>query len=73
MIIKVKELKGIRTAGETQYFFKPKTPAGADSSGPHHSQSEPRRNRCLLQVHHHCQWRSKPCRCPSLARPRQKR
>jgi hypothetical protein len=24
MIIKVKELKGIRTAGETQYFFKPK-------------------------------------------------
>jgi hypothetical protein len=33
MIIKVKELKGIRTAGETQYFFKPKTvPEHADSS-----------------------------------------
>jgi hypothetical protein len=29
MIIKVKELKGIHTAGETQYFFKPK-PAGPD-------------------------------------------
>jgi DNA helicase HerA-like ATPase len=25
VIIKVKELKGIRTAGETQFFFKPKT------------------------------------------------
>ena len=24
VIIKVKELKGIHTAGETQYFFKPK-------------------------------------------------
>jgi hypothetical protein len=29
VIIKVKELKGIHTAGETQYFFKPKrTPPG---------------------------------------------
>ena len=27
VIIKVKELKGIRTAGETQFFFKPKTAA----------------------------------------------
>ncbi len=27
VIIKVKELKGIRTAGETQFFFKPKTVA----------------------------------------------
>ena len=29
IIIKVKELKGIRTAGETQYFFKPRRAAGA--------------------------------------------
>jgi hypothetical protein len=35
MIIKVKELKGIRTAGETQYFFKPKPPAASsDSTSP---------------------------------------
>ena len=27
VIVKVKELKGIRTAGETQFFFKPKTAA----------------------------------------------
>lgn len=32
MIIKVKELKGIRTAGETQYFFKPK---GAHATASH--------------------------------------
>ncbi len=32
VIIKVKELKGIRTAGETQFFFKPKTaPMGSES------------------------------------------
>jgi hypothetical protein len=36
IIIKVKELKGIRTAGETQYFFKPKnTPGAVDSTTPH--------------------------------------
>lgn len=33
MIIKVKELKGIRTAGETQYFFKPKR-AGSPQTAP---------------------------------------
>ena len=33
VIIKVKELKGIRTAGETQYFFKPKS-AQADTADP---------------------------------------
>jgi hypothetical protein len=32
VIIKVKELKGIRTAGETQYFFKPKSAQDAASS-----------------------------------------
>jgi hypothetical protein len=41
MIIKVKELKGIRTAGETQYFFKPKTASdSADHSDPQQPQSE---------------------------------
>jgi hypothetical protein len=35
IIIKVKELKGIHTAGETQYFFKPKNVPGApDSTTP---------------------------------------
>jgi hypothetical protein len=35
VIIKVKELKGIRTAGETQYFFKPKsTQDAAGSTAP---------------------------------------
>lgn len=35
VIIKIKELKGIRTAGETQFFFKPKTAsAPIDSSLP---------------------------------------
>ena len=35
VIIKVKELKGIRTAGETQFFFKPKTAAApVDSPMP---------------------------------------
>jgi hypothetical protein len=33
VIIKVKELKGIRTAGETQFFFKPKT-ASAPMDNP---------------------------------------
>jgi hypothetical protein len=32
VIIKVKELKGIRTAGETQYFFKPKPPGSATTA-----------------------------------------
>lgn len=41
MIIKVKELKGIRTAGETQYFFKPKTASdSADHADPQQPQSE---------------------------------
>lgn len=35
VIIKVKELKGIRTAGETQFFFKPKSASGPlDSPSP---------------------------------------
>ena len=35
VIIKVKELKGIRTAGETQYFFKPRSaPDTAKSPAP---------------------------------------
>jgi hypothetical protein len=35
VIIKVKELKGIRTAGETQYFFKPRSaPDTARSTVP---------------------------------------
>jgi hypothetical protein len=36
IIIKVKELKGIHTAGETQYFFKPKNAPGAPGSIPVH-------------------------------------
>ena len=32
VIIRVKELKGIRTAGETQYFFKPKVARAAGAS-----------------------------------------
>jgi len=36
IIIKVKELKGIHTAGETQYFFKPKNAPGAPGSVPAH-------------------------------------
>jgi hypothetical protein len=32
VIIRVKELKGIRTAGETQYFFKPKGARAAGAS-----------------------------------------
>ncbi len=35
VIIKIKELKGIRTAGETQYFFKPK------STEPHRAMPTP--------------------------------
>jgi uncharacterized protein len=44
IIIKVKELKGIRTAGETQYFFKPKPPADSvdsTSQPPQASDSPP--------------------------------
>jgi hypothetical protein len=36
IIIKVKELKGIHTAGETQYFFKPKNAPGGPGSVPVH-------------------------------------
>ncbi|MGE3540580.1 MAG: DUF87 domain-containing protein [Candidatus Tectimicrobiota bacterium] len=34
VIIKIKELKGIHTAGETQYFFKPKRGAGSAGGLP---------------------------------------
>lgn len=42
VIIKVKELKGIRTAGETQYFFKPKqTHAASDGASAAQSVDTP--------------------------------
>lgn len=34
IIIKIKELKGIHTAGETQYFFKPKRHRGVSGTTP---------------------------------------
>lgn len=41
VIIKVKELKNIRTAGETQYFFKPKFGQTDDGANPFYAQDTP--------------------------------
>jgi hypothetical protein len=50
VIIKVKELRGIRTAGETQYFFKPKRASTATTKAtptPTPVKSQPVRQRAI--------------------------
>jgi hypothetical protein len=47
VIIRVKELKGIRTAGETQYFFKPKTTISAASTSKPSQNGNPPDNKIV--------------------------
>jgi hypothetical protein len=54
IIVKVKELKGIRTAGETQYFFKPRnSPSASTSETPEPYAVEPAPAALPVVVHQH--------------------